>query len=84
MKRRNEIEVIKEFLMQTQNEKGIMPHRLQCQIGISHKVYTNYLPKLVQNDFICEKENEGHKIYFITEKGSSLLIDINKIIKKME
>jgi len=84
MKIRNEIDLIREFLMQTQDKDGIMPHRLQCKTGISHTLYKKYLPWLVKKDFICKKEEGRHKIYFITEKGSSLLEDINEIIKKMK
>ena len=84
--RRSEIEIICEILNLSRN--GAKKTEILYQGNLSYTQLQKYLPFLVEKEILEERvvDNGGDsscKLYGITEKGSSLLGDINKVLAQL-
>ena len=80
--RRSELEIISKILHLSKN--GAKKTEILYQGNLSYSQLTSYLSYLVDNNIlevheIYDNGNSGKK-YKLTEKGNSLLIDINKTL----
>jgi len=81
--RRSEIDIIGEILNLSRD--GAKKTEILYQGNLSYTQLQKYLPFLVEKDILEENVvNNGNgsscKLYEITEKGSSLLEDIRKVL----
>jgi len=81
-KRRSEIQIIKDILKLSKN--GAKKTEILHQGNMSFTQLQSYLSYLIENKVIEENDNRKsngakNKIYVTTEKGISLLQDINNL-----
>ena len=82
-KRRSEIEIIADILKISKN--GARKTEILYQCNLSFTQCNNYLSFLIDKDILVEKTlvnnvNYNDKFYKITDKGYSLLEEINKTL----
>lgn len=72
------------MLLSYAEEDNIGRTKLLAKSGMSYTQFNSYLTSLIEKEFLEEiVEEGGHKFYAITGKGSFLLDDLSKVIKKI-
>jgi len=78
--RRTKIEIINDILNSIQQKGGrIKPTHLLYKSNLSHKKMMEYVKELIGKQMMEEKEAGSKKLYTITEKGASYIMEFKKI-----
>ena len=85
--RRSEMEIIREII--SLSKEGAKTTEILYRGYLSYSQLKQYLPFLLEKEILREEKvangnNGSSKIYLATEKGLSLLIDINKTLAYFE
>lgn len=76
---RGRIRILSDILHATNTEPGIGTTRLLFLSNLSHDRLTDYVAELKSKGLIDEKENEGRRQFFMTEKGHRFLAEVRRI-----
>ena len=80
--RRCEFEIINEILSLAKD--GTKKTRILYQTNLSYTQLQNYLNHLLDNDILRIENNNSTKIYKTTDKGLSIIKNINKVIDELK
>jgi predicted transcriptional regulator len=82
-KRRSEIDIIYDFLSNTQED--IKKTRLMYSLNMAYSQFNTYLDFLLEKEIIGKKGcGEQGNLYYITDKGKILLNSLDNITKFLE
>ncbi|HZX45492.1 MAG TPA: winged helix-turn-helix domain-containing protein [Candidatus Nanoarchaeia archaeon] len=78
--RRTKIEIIHDILNSIQKKGGrIKPTHLLYKSNLSYKKMLEYLEELKGKGMVQEEEEEGKRMYLITDKGAEYIQEYKKI-----
>ena len=83
-KKRERLQVIRDILKVTQNNRKIKPTRLLYSSNLSPQMFKDYVDELLEKGFIRPTEEKGKKYFIITEKGNNFLEEYRVIEKFVE
>tara|TARA_Y100000310_G_C20671621_1_gene810614 strand:+ start:2557 stop:2826 length:270 start_codon:yes stop_codon:yes gene_type:complete len=81
VKKRNRLEIIRDILTVVRNKKQIKPTRLLHSSNLSPQMFKEYINRLLDNNFIIEKEMEKKKYILLSKRGVDFLKEY-KIIEE--
>ena len=82
MKKRERLEVIKDILAATRDNREIKPTRLLYASNLSPQMFKDYVNELIKKEFILvEMDKKGRKLFSITGKGNEFLEEY-KVIER--
>jgi len=62
------------------SKSGIKKTSLMYSANLSFYQLNRYLDRLIEEEIISEKKNNGSRLFFMTEKGEELLTSLEKIV----
>jgi predicted transcriptional regulator len=66
--------------IQNESEEGAGPTKILYAANLSHDRLTQYLDELLEKELVSAMENDdGSRIYFLTEKGREFLREFVKV-----
>ena len=77
--RRSESDIINTILQVTR--EGINKTQLEYKAKMSNTQLSRYLNKLMEEEIIEQKNNNGNTLYFLTDKGEILAKSLQQVIK---
>lgn len=65
--------------IQSEGEDGAGPTKILYSANLSHDRLTQYLEELIEKELIREAEENGNRVYLLTEKGRDFLREFVRI-----
>jgi predicted transcriptional regulator len=76
---RGRIRILGDILHAANSEPGVGTTRLLFLSNLSHDRLTDYLSELKSKGLVEERENEGRRNYYLTDKGHRFLAEVRRI-----
>lgn len=81
-KKRTYFDIIFEILKVVANSNsGLRRTHIMYSVNLSYSQLDSYLDFLVGNKFLDCKNEEGYRLYSITDKGKDYIIEFEKLLK---
>ena len=78
-KKRERLQVIKDILKATRENRKIKPTRLLYASNLSPQMFKDYLDELKKKNFLKLNDENGKKFFSITPKGNDFLQEYQMI-----
>lgn len=82
--RRSEIEIVRDILNLSSKVNGAKKTQILYQTNLSYTQLKDYLSFLIERDFMNIEKNNSSVLYKVTDRGTELLGNINKVISTLE
>ena len=72
-KKRERLDIIRDILLATRDNRKIKPTRLLYASNLSPQMFKDYINELLEKKFIMFEEEKGKKTISLTDKGRNFL-----------